>query len=119
MYLNNCRLGLRGSLEVLSQRAVQALGAGWDRCTQHFQGQCNGACQWGEDLFVDRCLFEVLGVRREDAFGLLQDERCQPPADWRSCSDRSVVALHAFRTAVDYRHCVANSAPQAQIVFFK
>lgn len=101
LYLNNCRFGLRGAIEVFSSAAVQALGDGWRRCEEHFHDLCAGDCGWGEDLFADQCLSEVLRVRREYAAGLLVDKRCEPLEGWQSCQAESV-AFHPFTsTAVE------------------
>merc|ERR1719220_2047052 len=44
VYLNNCKLGLHGPLEVLSRKAVSAWWAGVPKCQQHFNQACSGDC---------------------------------------------------------------------------
>jgi len=108
VYLNNCRLGLRGSLEVFSRKAVLRWGSGSEECLMRSEGAdvCNGPCLWGEDQFIDWCLSKVLHVKRDDAFGLLLDERCTPPQGWTACSDTSRVAYHPFKDEGAYTQCL-------------
>eukprot|EP00445_Apocalathium_hangoei_P004426 CAMPEP_0203844332 /NCGR_PEP_ID=MMETSP0359-20131031/3133_1 /ASSEMBLY_ACC=CAM_ASM_000338 /TAXON_ID=268821 /ORGANISM="Scrippsiella Hangoei, Strain SHTV-5" /LENGTH=818 /DNA_ID=CAMNT_0050759247 /DNA_START=47 /DNA_END=2500 /DNA_ORIENTATION=- len=82
VYLNNCMFGLHGPLEVLSKRAVESWLEGRYKCKDHFWEMCHGDCLWGEDLFVDQCLWKVLNVRREGNFRLLMEEHCKPPDNW-------------------------------------
>ncbi|CAE7711361.1 bath-42 [Symbiodinium microadriaticum] len=56
VYLNNCKFGLHGPLEVFSQSAVRALTTSFPGCFKYFQKLCSGDCQWGEDMWVDQCL---------------------------------------------------------------
>lgn len=116
IYLSTCWFGMLGPLEVLSIEAVRILVAGWGQCERQFSKLCRGACRWGEDLFVDQCLKDVLGVRR-DAAGLLGADGCDSlqskrslrlAADgWESCADESKVAFHPFRTEESYRRCLS------------
>jgi len=117
LYLNNCRFGLRGALEVFSSAAVQALGDGWQRCESHFRRLCSGDCRWGEDAFVDQCLSEALEVRREYAESLLVDERCQPPDDWQSCREPAV-AFHPFASTGRFLGCLRGTRQgEGELVF--
>lgn len=111
-YLNNCKFGLHGPLEVFSRNAVTAWATGSPRCVQHFQKQCGGDCFWGEDLFVDQCLWKVLNVTRDNDFRLLLEDHCEPPADWASCTDVSRVAFHPFKTVEGYSGCLENATEQ-------
>jgi len=105
VYLSTCWFGMLGPLEVLSSKAVRILVAGWDRCEAQFGKLCAGACRWGEDLFVDQCLSDILGVHR-DAAGLLGAEGCDSPRSFKTCGDDSKVAFHPFRTEDSYRSCL-------------
>merc|ERR1712113_809525 len=96
-YLNNCKYGLHGPFEVFSRNAVRAWGAGIDTCKVYFRHKCDGPCKWGEDLFIDQCLSKVLGVRRDNHFGLLVEDHCDPPKGWDSCLDTESVAFHPFK----------------------
>mmetsp|Transcript_127537 Transcript_127537/g.254822 ORF Transcript_127537/g.254822 Transcript_127537/m.254822 type:complete len:583 (-) Transcript_127537:215-1963(-) len=107
IYLSTCWFGMLGPLEVLSSEAVRILVAGWGQCETHFGKLCGGTCAWGEDLFVDQCLSDVLGVQRDGAAaGLLAADSCGSPRGWDACGDDSKVAFHPFRTEERYRRCL-------------
>ena len=117
LWLGNCRYGMRGSIEVLSREAVEALGAGREDCNSYFDSLCEwsaGNCSWGEEVFMDQCLGQVLGVRRvPEPDRLLVDELCDPPEEWRRCRNGKVAALGPFRSAGELRRCAA-AAQQAE-----
>lgn len=106
MYLNNCINGLQSPVEVLSRMAVEVLGSGWQRCLEHFQWLCSGSCGWGEDLFIDQCLSGVLKVDREYEMGLLIEEHCEPPLEWKSCHS-AAAAFHPFSKVDAYEDCIS------------
>lgn len=110
VYLNNCRFGLQGALEVLSRAAVQALASGWARCRSHFRELCGGPCMWGEDLFADQCLGKVLKVQRIDALGLLSASSCGAAEGWDNCHDPSRAAFHPLRDLNAHRSCLRRAA---------
>jgi hypothetical protein len=112
VYLNNCKFGLHGPLEVLSRGAVQAYAWGESRCVQHFEKLCSGDCKWGEDMFMDQCLSKVLGVARADEFTLLREDHCDPPPGWQTCGDPSVVAFHPYKDTAALDLCI-NTAENA------
>jgi len=105
VYLNNCQFGLHGPVEVFSRDAVLAFALGRDRCRRHFHKVCNGPCQFGEDMYMDRCLNEVLKVRRENEYSLLLEDHCDPPKGWDSCTDDTVAAFHPFKNKTGYEKC--------------
>lgn len=109
VYLNNCKYGLHGPIEVFSRRAVELWARGWNKCKQHFQEKCQGDCFWGEDIFVDQCLSTVLKVRRDNDFRLLVEDHCDPPQGWESCKDQSYVVFHPFKTALAYMDCLTKA----------
>jgi hypothetical protein len=113
VYLNNCKYGLHGPVEVLSRRAVQAWSQGWPWCQAHFRERCHGDCLWGEDMFMDQCLSKVLGVTRQNDFRLLAEDHCDPPSGWQSCTDSSMAAFHPFKTLSGYQHCLQNTGKKA------
>mmetsp|Transcript_8355 Transcript_8355/g.22973 ORF Transcript_8355/g.22973 Transcript_8355/m.22973 type:complete len:257 (+) Transcript_8355:2-772(+) len=113
VYLNNCKFGLHGPLEVLSRGAVRTWGAGHSKCRRHFAELCSGDCLWGEDMFLDQCLNRVLGARRVDDFGLLLEDHCAPPPDWATCEDAVTVAFHPFKTSSGYQACLRSSVRTA------
>jgi hypothetical protein len=106
VYINNCKYGLHGPIEVLSSAAVAELVRGWERCAGHFDRECGGECAWGEDLFVDQCLWKVLGVERHDVLDdVLLEAHCDPPDGWDDCDKEGQVAFHPFKNVVDYQAC--------------
>jgi len=105
LYINNCQFGLHGPLEVLSRKAVEVWGTGMDRCVKHFNKVCNGFCGWGEDMFLDQCLWKVLGVKRDDDDELLVEDHCAPPPDWASCKDGAHAAFHPFKSVDSWVAC--------------
>jgi hypothetical protein len=104
VYLNNCALGMHGPLEVFSLNAVLAWTGGAERCTRHFQKLCNGPCLWGEDMFIDQCLWKVLGVSRVDDWSLLLEAHCAPRHGWASCQGQ-FAGFHPFKTPADWWRC--------------
>jgi len=113
--LNNCRFGLHGPIEVLSRRAVEAWIAGAAACFRRFTKLCSGPCGWGEDVFLDQCLVEVLGVRRDNEWALLKEVGCTghqklSTASWtpNSCRTRHI-AFHPFRTNEAFSQCLSNA----------
>jgi hypothetical protein len=108
LYLNNCNFGLHGPLEVFSVNAVKAWGTGSAHCMKHFEKLCNGPCLWGEDMFIDQCLWKVLNVRRENEYNLLTEDHCAPPANWYDCRDKTQIAFHPFKALDSYRECWTN-----------
>jgi len=106
VYLNNCKWGLHGPLEVFSRAAVGAWQSGREQCTAYFRQQCGGDCAWGEDMYIDQCLDKVLHVRRELEDRLLREEHCDPPAGWSSCAEPQVVAFHPYKGLEEYEACM-------------
>lgn len=109
VYINNCRLGMHGPLEVLSRNAVRAWARGSPRCVLHFTRLCAGPCMRGEDRFLDQCL-QVLGVDRHNEYGLLLEDQCSPPVDWQSCRNATVAGFHPFKSLEQYQGCVARAS---------
>jgi len=121
LYFTNCRFGLHGAIEVFSRFAVQALTNGWGHCEKHFAGLCAGPCWWGENLFVDQCLSEVLNVHRYLEGSLLLEDKCGLPEEgWQSCSNPGKVAFHPFKSVDEYKRCLYNATlVPADTVLFK
>jgi len=110
LYLNNCRMGLHGPIEVFSRAAVKSWWSGRDACIRYFRQLCSGDCLWGEDMFIDQCLWKVLGVHRLSSYSLLVEDHCDPPLGWESCADQSTVAFHPFKSKAGYSLCLEGSA---------
>jgi hypothetical protein len=105
IYLNNCKFGMHGPLEVFSRNAVKAWHGGVQECESYFNDQCSGDCLWGEDMFIDQCLMRVIHVKRVDAFDFMVEDHCDPPEDWESCRSSSVAAFHPFKDEEGYLSC--------------
>jgi len=100
---------LHGPLEIFSRNAVRSWAKGAASCIRHFQQQCDGPCAWGEDLFIDQCLWKVLHVQRVDNWRILQEDHCDPPKGWETCDDASFTAFHPFKDAKKYFGCFENA----------
>jgi len=117
-YLNNCRYGLHGPIEVLSLQAVASLAADYAlsengdepvRCMAAMPEAVDGRAQWGEDMFLDKCLSEVLGVDSAIDSRLMCEAHCDCP-NWYWCmngTDR--VIFHPFKRSDLFRQCIANT----------
>jgi len=108
--LNNCRHGLHGPIEVFSRNAVRSWARGSPRCVKHFTKLCSGPCLWGEDMFIDQCLWKVLGVKRQDEFKLLVEDHCDPPEGWADCKNGSMASFHPFKSLSGYKGCVERAS---------
>lgn len=109
VYLNNCKYGMHGPLEIFSVSAVKAWGMGSTSCVKHFEKLCSGSCYWGEDMFIDQCLWKVLKVKRVNEYTLLTEDHCDPPEGWQDCKNKTQIAFHPFKTLQGYRQCLANA----------
>lgn len=107
VYLNNCRMGMHGPVEVFSRNAVGALTCHWQDCRSHFEQLCGGDCQWGEDMFIDQCLKEVARARRDNDWNLLVEDHCLADgASWSTAMcDGTHVAFHPFKEVASYSEC--------------
>lgn len=117
VYLNNCKFGLHGPLEVFSRNAVKVWALGARECVDYFTQLCKGACGWGEDMFIDQCMKRKLKIRRDHDFTLLLEDHCDPPKGWQDCTDKTVVAFHPFKEEKTWRDCM--KAVQSGGVLFK
>lgn len=104
VYLNNCKYGMHGPIEILSRQAVQALPDGFSKCKKHFNKLCSGPCLWGEDMFLDQCLHKVLEVTRIDDWNILSEDHCDSD-DWEECSSHRV-AFHPFKSVKTFAKCI-------------
>jgi len=111
VYVNNCKLGLQGPVEVLSRNAVHSWYNGADRCYLHFYQLCSGPCAWGESKFLDQCLGTRLGVTRKNNFHLLTALKCGAAPGWQSCRDPDSVSFHPFKELGAYQTCLQNAEP--------
>ncbi|CAE8655221.1 unnamed protein product, partial [Polarella glacialis] len=109
VYLNNCKYGLHGPIEVFSTRAISTLANDFETCFAYFRKLCSGDCLWGEDMWVDQCLQRVANVTRIDEFKLLSESHCDPEPGWNSCYDHSKVAFHPFKDISGYKTCLQSA----------
>lgn len=115
IYLNNCKYGMHGPVEVFSRNAVRSWGRGRHQCIDHFWKLCGGDCLWGEDMFIDQCLWKVLGVQRDNDYRLLVEDHCDPPDNWEDCRDGDKVAFHPFKEAERYMKCLDHASEQKPV----
>jgi hypothetical protein len=95
MYLNNCKWGLHGPIEVLSRRAVAIYVTGLPQCSDLTQQP------WGEDKYLDHCM-RRLGVMRVSEYHLLSETACGETPGNCGGSD---VAFHPFKSIQTYFDC--------------
>jgi hypothetical protein len=109
-FLNNCKLGLHGPLEVVSRRAMEVFAAAYDDIN------CGYAPQ--EDVYLETCMTN-LGVAKIDKFDILAEHECyrdgwrQDP-DWQDCTNGKA-AFHPFKTTKDYSECLTRASPGSYI----
>lgn len=106
VYINNCKFGMHGPLEVFSRNAVKAWALGAGKCVKYFTELCSGPCGWGEDMFMDQCMQKQLNVRRDNDFALLLEDHCDPPKNWDDCSNTSAASFHPFKTKAGWMMCL-------------
>lgn len=109
VYLNNCKFGLHGPVEVLSREGLRAYADQPSAC-EHIRTAAMDMggpvdtmeAAFGEDEFLKRCL-DNIGVRRVDEFGLLLSETACGQ-ETVPCGDGKV-SFHPFKTTQDYFDC--------------
>merc|ERR1719203_1908417 len=101
VFLNNCKFGLHGPVEVVSRRGME------------LYAQLSGMCENDpdrppqEDVYLQTCM-KNLGVQQVDRFNLLVEDHCDPPEGWQKCQSDHVV-FHPFKTTAAYQECWTNS----------
>jgi hypothetical protein len=110
VYINNCRYGLHGPIEVFSANAVRAFAKDRFKCVDHIDHGCDGGpCEWGEDLFLDECLEKVLHVRRDDIMDLMIEKACDPPGGKVDCKNHSAAVYHPFKSVEGWADCLSEA----------
>lgn len=113
-YINNCRYGMHGPIEVFGTESVEALAVDYHRS---WDGKAPKKCvseqhfgQWGEDMFMDQCLHKILEVSpRPTDENLLCESHCKCDA-WYWCNEGpDVVSYHPFKSVSAYKNCMANA----------
>jgi len=103
IYLNNCKTGLHGPIEVVSQTAFSTLAEVSSKCFWAMNDW--GNWQWGEDMWFDQCMLTVGHAHRTYVQKLLAEDHCTNWPGWRSCAAKDIVAFHPFKQADAYVAC--------------
>jgi hypothetical protein len=102
VYMNNCKDGLHGPLEVLSHGAMGVYTKGIDRCVSKLEFEFS---DYGEDVFLRHCL-GLLKVSRIDDFGLLTEKF---NGEIPQCTT-GAVSFHPLKSWNAYMACLAQTA---------
>jgi len=114
-YLNNCKYGMHGPIEVFSTSAIEILAKDY---ASSWDGKAPVSCvkqlhfgQWGEDMFIDQCMDKVLRVKpRLTEPKLMCESHCDCPS-WYWCKQGpDVVSYHPFKSIESFSNCMANAA---------
>lgn len=112
-YINNCKYGMHGPIEVFGKQAMTVLDAeykaSWD-------GKAPKSCVedldlglWGEDMFLDQCLQKLNAGLRPLDDRLMCEDHCECPG-WYWCNNGTDrVSYHPFKTVQSYANCMANA----------
>jgi len=92
VFLNNCKYGLHGPIEVVSKRALHLFSMERKRCDNPPQ----------EDVYLRSCMLTV-GVLELNQWNVLAEAACESP-DWQSCHS-AAASFHPFKTLSAYRRC--------------
>lgn len=99
VYLNNCKIGNHGPIEVISTHGMEVFRGGIDRCVEKNYAPVN---KIGEDVFTRRC-WTHLGVTPLDDFQLLSEINCfENPTP---CFSGKAV-FHPFKTKESFLQCL-------------
>lgn len=99
VFLNNCKIGNHGPIEVISTKGMEAFRQGADGCIDKNYAPID---EIGEDVFTRRC-WKHVGVEPLDDFHLLSEINCfENPTP---CYSGKVV-FHPFKTAESYMRCL-------------
>jgi len=104
VYLNNCKYGLHGPIEVFSRKAVETYAMNYRKCQKKLWF---AATHWGEDMYMDQCLQKVLNVQRDNQWSLICEDHCDCP-EYKACNTGAVV-FHPFKTEAEYRQCMLSA----------
>jgi len=97
IFLNNCRFGLHGPLEVVSKRSLE-------RFEEDGPSKCSLKLAPQEDAWLQECMLQ-LGVMELDRFdSLIAEPACKTP-EWEDCSGTQTT-FHPFKTADAYKKCL-------------
>lgn len=110
-YLNNCKDGLHGPIEIFSQRALKTFAEISPQCFDAMNGW--GNWQLGEDAWMDQCLLSNggHGVRRIFEGSLLAEAHCFKWQGWEQCWSQGMIAFHPFKDVNAWNNCMSHSDP--------
>uniref|UniRef100_A0A7S2M2N6 Apple domain-containing protein n=1 Tax=Zooxanthella nutricula TaxID=1333877 RepID=A0A7S2M2N6_9DINO len=111
-YINNCKYGMHGPIEVFSSGAINALAKDY---AKSWDGRAPSTCvtkmhfgQWGEDMFIDQCLHTQLKLGPRPTEPKLMCESHCDCEDWYWCSEGpDMVSYHPFKSIDSYKTCMA------------
>eukprot|EP00418_Pyrodinium_bahamense_P061396 CAMPEP_0179163880 /NCGR_PEP_ID=MMETSP0796-20121207/80382_1 /TAXON_ID=73915 /ORGANISM="Pyrodinium bahamense, Strain pbaha01" /LENGTH=364 /DNA_ID=CAMNT_0020866253 /DNA_START=54 /DNA_END=1144 /DNA_ORIENTATION=- len=99
-YVLNCNIGgghLYGSLEVFSNLAIKEMAE------RHFECEPMPMWQWGEDLYLEKCMEHLVGRKNAIVdYALVGDDRCTAAP----CTDGWRAAFHPKPNVGEYWACV-------------
>jgi len=105
VYLNNCKDGLHGPIEVVARGGMESFSNGILHCEEALRSEFS---QFGEDVFLRHCL-KLLGVDKADDFGMLTETACDPfPSQPMPCVSGKV-AFHPLKSPVKYFECLGQA----------
>jgi len=105
VYLNNCKDGLHGPIEVISRGGMAAFSDGISDCHQNLKWEFS---TYGEDVFLRHCLAR-LGVKKSDDFGLLMETVCDPFPQSPSPCVTGKVSFHPLKSPDKYFKCLGEA----------
>jgi len=98
-YLKNCnykgQAALYGSIEVFNANSVKRYADAGDKCKQL------DWVHWGEDQWIDTCMWQMLGAIPVNDFELVGDHRCMSA----ECEDTWRAAFHDYKSWASYENC--------------
>jgi len=110
-FINNCKFGMHGPLQVLSRGAVAIYSIQGTRCSDDSQELSLDTVDEGQ--LMEFCLRTVLKFEKINNYRLLADEHCGI-ADWQSCSSDSI-AFEPFKTTDTFKECLSKTSRPSEI----
>lgn len=112
-YINNCRFGLHGPIEVIAAKTMERLKAdydlSWDKKSPETCVKGLHFGQWGEDFFISQCMKKVYQIAPETDEKLMCEAHCVCDK-WYWCAEGTDrVTYHPFKRADMYSQCMANA----------
>jgi len=112
-YINNCKYGFHGPIEVLASKTLSVLQADYNAS---WDGKAPAKCvkelhfgQWGEDFFLSQCMWKVHGITRKTEANLMCEAHCDCPHFYWCQDSPERVTYHPFKRVDLYAQCMANA----------